>query len=62
MPRSATEDGAAVGRADKKNREVNYHDVKASPHVQLLCLVVETYGGWGSSLDPVHQATDQTQM
>ena len=56
MPRSATEDGAAVGRADKKNKEVDYADVEASPHAQLLCLGVETYGRWSShSLQLIRQ-------
>ena len=56
MPRSATEDGVAVGRADKKNREVDYDDVEASPRAQLLCPGVETYGRWSShSLQLIRQ-------
>ena len=47
MPRSARENGAALDRADAKNRNTDYPDVEASPHAQLLCLGVETYGRWG---------------
>ena len=46
MPHSANKDGAAVQRAEDKNREVDYPDVEASPHAQLLSLGNETYGRW----------------
>lgn len=48
MPRSAKEDGAAVSRAEIKNREVDYPDIEASPHAALLSLGSETYGRWSS--------------
>ena len=48
MPRSASEDGAAVRRAAETCRLTDYPDVEASPHAQLLSLEVETYGRWGS--------------
>ena len=46
MPYSASHDGAAALRAEKHNREVDYPDVEASPHAQLLSLGCETYGRW----------------
>jgi len=48
MPHSATRDGAAVARADKRNKEIDYPDIEAASSAQLLCLGVETYGRWSS--------------
>ena len=48
MPQSATRDGAAVQRAEDKNRNVDYPDVEASPHAQLLSSGTETYGRWSN--------------
>ena len=39
-------DGAVVERAAERNKNVDYPDVEASPHAELLCLGVETYGRW----------------
>ena len=49
MPHSADNDGAAVQRADVRNRTVDYPDVEASSHAQLLSLGSETYGRWHPS-------------
>ena len=46
MPRSHTQEGAALQRAENRNRTVDYPDVEASPLAQLLSLGVETYGRW----------------
>ena len=46
MPNSRNQDGAALARADRKNRQEDYPDVEASSQGQLLCLGVETYGRW----------------
>ena len=46
MPNAATQDGAALIKTDTRNRNVDYPDVEASPHAQLLCLGTETYGRW----------------
>ena len=48
MPDAADNDGAAVCRAERRNREDDYPDVEASPHAALLCLGVETYGRWSN--------------
>ena len=47
MARAATEDGAVLSEKDKDTYEVDYPDVAAAPHAQLLSLSVETYGRWG---------------
>ena len=46
MPNSRNQDGAALAKADRKNRQEDYSDVEASSQGQLLCLGVETYGRW----------------
>jgi hypothetical protein len=46
MPRAASEDGAALSEATRRNREDDYPDVEASPHARLLSTGVETYGRW----------------
>jgi hypothetical protein len=43
----ATEDEAVLSKKDKDTYEVDYPDVAAAPHAQLLSLSVETYGRWG---------------
>ena len=59
MPRSAKDDGAALQRADERNRIKDYPDIEASPHAQLLCLGTETYGRWSSHcLTLVRQLAD----
>ena len=59
LPRSVTEDGAASGRVDKKNKEVDYADFDVSSLAQLLCLGVETYGRWNShSLQFIRQLVE----
>ena len=46
MPNSWRENGAALKRADKRNKEIDYPDVENDSSAQLLCLGVETYGRW----------------
>ena len=48
MPNSRNVDGAALARADRRNRMVDYPDVELSSSAMLLCLGVETYGRWSS--------------
>ena len=47
MPHSYRTNGAALSRADDRNRNRDYPDVERSSTAQLLCLGVETYGRWG---------------
>ena len=56
MPRSSREDGAAVRRAEIRNREVDYPDIEAASSAVLLSLGCETYGRWSShSLNLIRQ-------
>ena len=56
MPRSSREDGAAVRRAEIRNREVDYPDIEATSSAVLLSLGCETYGRWSShSLNLIRQ-------
>ena len=56
MPRAHRRDGACNFRAEQRNRCTDYPDVEASPHAQLLCLGVETYGRWSNhSLSLIRQ-------
>ena len=46
MPNSWRTNGAALERADKRNKEIDYPDIENDSSAQLLCLGVETYGRW----------------
>ena len=48
MPHAANRDGAAVYRAEQRNRIQDYPDVEYSPLACLLSLGCETYGKWSS--------------
>ena len=63
MPGSAVRDGAAVQRAEDKNKHDDYPDVEESSTAQLLPLGVETYGRWNSqSLELVRQLAKKKSL